>query len=157
MQAVQSGSGLHVPGPDQLPAGPMGQYDEYVALMQACWARDPAQRPGFEEVSARLRAMLNAERRNSGNSMTSRLGSAQMSFQPTPQLSTMPSGVLTPGGASAAPRAGSGVSGSPFESASQAASQGSQEAPAPVENAPPPSPFAAAAAGGGTTLDRHAR
>jgi hypothetical protein len=135
----------------------MGQYDEYVALMQACWARDPVLRPAFEEVAARLRAMLNAERRNSGNSsMLSPLGSAQMSFQPTPQLSTMPSGVFTPGGASAAPRADSGVSGSPFETVSQAAAgEGSHQAPAPVEGSPQLSPFAAAAAHGGVVLDRH--
>lgn len=58
VQAAERGSGLVVPRPDALPAGPLDQYPAYVALMEACWERDPARRPGFEEVAARLRAIL---------------------------------------------------------------------------------------------------
>jgi len=28
----------------------------YLALMQRCWAADPAARPGFQEIAAELRA-----------------------------------------------------------------------------------------------------
>ena len=34
VQAMARGSGLAVPPPDQLPAGPLGQYSEYIALME---------------------------------------------------------------------------------------------------------------------------
>lgn len=34
VQSSARGSGLAVPPPDQLPAGPLGQYNEYVALME---------------------------------------------------------------------------------------------------------------------------
>ena len=34
VQAAARGSGLAVPPPDQLPAGPLGQYGEYVSLME---------------------------------------------------------------------------------------------------------------------------
>lgn len=41
VQAAERGSGLEVPPPDQLPAGPLGQYGQYVALMEVrggcCW------------------------------------------------------------------------------------------------------------------------
>lgn len=36
VQAAARGSVLAVPSPDQLPAGPLGQYSEYVALMEVC-------------------------------------------------------------------------------------------------------------------------
>ena len=34
VQAAERGSGLAVPPQDQLPAGPLGQYTDYVALME---------------------------------------------------------------------------------------------------------------------------
>lgn len=45
--------------PTQLPHSNR-QYGEYVALMEACWARDPAQRPTMEAVATRLRNILAA-------------------------------------------------------------------------------------------------
>ena len=41
---------LEVPPPNTLPAGQLGGYSSYVALMQQCWAQHPADRPHFEEV-----------------------------------------------------------------------------------------------------------
>ena len=35
----------------QLPGGSFSGYDAYVALMQRCWAEDPADRPTFEQAS----------------------------------------------------------------------------------------------------------
>lgn len=60
VQGAPSGSGLPVPPPWRLPAGTLGQYTAYVALMEACWERDPAKRPSMEEVATRLRAILTA-------------------------------------------------------------------------------------------------
>lgn len=34
----------------QLPGGMFPQYQQYCALMQWCWADDPDQRPGFDQV-----------------------------------------------------------------------------------------------------------
>ncbi|KAK2077818.1 hypothetical protein QBZ16_004666 [Prototheca wickerhamii] len=53
--------GLTVPAPDQLAAGPLADYDEYVALMRACWALDTRQRPTMATVASRLKAMLRRE------------------------------------------------------------------------------------------------
>jgi len=52
VQAAPSGSGLAVPTPDQLPAGPLAQYPAYRQLMEDCWRREPGERPGMEEVAA---------------------------------------------------------------------------------------------------------
>lgn len=34
----------------QYPGGTFVAYDEYLALMQRCWADDPEERPTFEQV-----------------------------------------------------------------------------------------------------------
>ena len=50
---VSSGERLQVPpregnlGPDQLSEG---DHAAYVALMQRCWAQEPSERPGFDQV-----------------------------------------------------------------------------------------------------------
>lgn len=46
---------MRPPVPDQyaaaqLPGGTFSGYDEYVDLMQRCWADDPRERPTFERV-----------------------------------------------------------------------------------------------------------
>lgn len=46
---------LPPPPPDKLPAGPFSGYAEYVELMQACRAHEPAARPKFGVVVQRLR------------------------------------------------------------------------------------------------------
>lgn len=33
-----------------MPGGSFSQYEQYCALMQQCWADDPEQRPGFDQV-----------------------------------------------------------------------------------------------------------
>lgn len=79
VQGAALGSGLAPPPRDQLPAGPLGQYDNLCALMQACWRRDPAQRPGMEEVVSRLRAILTAELGRPLSTQPSTCGSGSMS------------------------------------------------------------------------------
>jgi serine/threonine protein kinase len=49
----QQGIRPEVPGPGTLRGGPFEGYVEYVALMQACWAQAPEQRPTFDQVSLR--------------------------------------------------------------------------------------------------------
>jgi hypothetical protein len=55
---LMDGLRLQVPPKEELP-GPDNQhfvsFNEYVALMQRCWAQDPGQRPCFEEVIVELR------------------------------------------------------------------------------------------------------
>lgn len=60
MLGAPTGSGLAVPPADRLAAGQLSQYDAYVELMQACWARVPEERPTMADVATRLRAILNA-------------------------------------------------------------------------------------------------
>jgi hypothetical protein len=46
-----------LPGPDtHLFAG----LDDYISLLQRCWAQDPAERPRFQEVIQELRGLLEA-------------------------------------------------------------------------------------------------
>jgi hypothetical protein len=47
-------SGLALPPPDQLRPGALACYPQYVALVQACWARDPADRPHFDAIVQQL-------------------------------------------------------------------------------------------------------
>ncbi|GAB4815800.1 hypothetical protein N2152v2_002846 [Parachlorella kessleri] len=63
MQVTQDkeGSGLVIPPPDALPAGPLPCYDQYVALMKACHSRDPAQRPTMDQVVTALLPLMGAE------------------------------------------------------------------------------------------------
>ena len=58
INSVVGGATLAVPAPDDLPAGPLQCFEEYVTLMRRCWAVDPADRPRMDEVAHRLRAML---------------------------------------------------------------------------------------------------
>lgn len=46
---------LEVPPPDCLAAGPFRGYERYVDLLQACRAHEPAARPPFDAIVARLR------------------------------------------------------------------------------------------------------
>ena len=48
--AVAGGKRLPIPPPDNLRAGPLQVYDQYVALIESCWQQDPAQRPSFEAI-----------------------------------------------------------------------------------------------------------
>lgn len=57
----QGGAGLKVPSVDQLAAGPLGCYPQYVELMQACWITDTERRPTFHVIKERLADMLTAE------------------------------------------------------------------------------------------------
>ena len=50
-----------VPPPGVVQGGPPLQYQEYVALMQECWAQEPAARPSFDAVIRRVRALLAVE------------------------------------------------------------------------------------------------
>lgn len=56
---VSSGERLQVPpresapGPDRLSES---EYAAYVALMQRCWAQEPAERPGFDQIISQLRS-----------------------------------------------------------------------------------------------------
>jgi hypothetical protein len=47
-------SGLTLPPPDQLRPGALACYPQFVALVQACWARDPADRPHFDAIVQQL-------------------------------------------------------------------------------------------------------
>eukprot|EP00887_Chlorella_sp_A99_P000723 scaffold5.g723.t1 len=91
--AVQSDP-LPVPSAEGLPAGPLASYDAYCALMRArrwfvavvlvhfgsgtvvgkpaCWHPDPAQRPTMDAVAGRLQAILSAEARRGGETLSQR-------------------------------------------------------------------------------------
>lgn len=56
--AVTSGARLPVPDKDDLPAGPLKCFDEYVSLMMQCCMQLPEDRPLIDEVVQRLRSML---------------------------------------------------------------------------------------------------
>ena len=55
--AVLAGQRPQLPDRDQLPGGggAFPGLDSYLALMEACWAQDPASRPDFQGVVTRLR------------------------------------------------------------------------------------------------------
>lgn len=61
VQSHPTSSGLDVPDPGDLPAGPFPGWPQYAELMQACWRRDPEARPKFEGVAQSLRALLAGE------------------------------------------------------------------------------------------------
>ena len=44
-------SGLKPDVPEDMPA-------EYLALMEECWAKDPAKRPSFKAILTRLQTLL---------------------------------------------------------------------------------------------------
>ena len=55
---VTSGARLAVPDSNTLPGPESGSWpklNEYVALMQLCWAQEPAERPNFEQIMGELR------------------------------------------------------------------------------------------------------
>ncbi len=55
---VTAGGRLEVPPRQALPGPDTATFvglDDYVALMQRCWAQAPADRPGFQEIVVQLR------------------------------------------------------------------------------------------------------
>lgn len=52
---VMNGERLAVPPVASLPGGGFSGLDDWLALMHACWAHDPPERPSFEEVTSALR------------------------------------------------------------------------------------------------------
>jgi len=58
INSIASGNTLPLPSVDSLKAGPLPCYDAYIALMQQCWAADPAGRPSMDQVAQKLRGML---------------------------------------------------------------------------------------------------
>ncbi|KAI7835872.1 hypothetical protein COHA_010220 [Chlorella ohadii] len=63
-----------LPGPD---TAQFGGLDAYIALMQRCWAAEPAERPGFAEVVRQLRTLLTSATR-SGTANSSSRGSSSV-------------------------------------------------------------------------------
>lgn len=58
---VTSGGRLPIPSPESLPGPPCSSFDtlqQYIALLNKCWAHDPAERPCFVEISESLRGLL---------------------------------------------------------------------------------------------------
>lgn len=55
----EKGGRPEIPAPSSpaLHGGAFPGYDEYVALMHACWAQDAAARPGFDHIIAVLRGL----------------------------------------------------------------------------------------------------
>lgn len=47
-----------IPENEELPAGPCPVFNEYVNLMEGCWAQDPDVRPEFQFIANRLETML---------------------------------------------------------------------------------------------------
>lgn len=72
----QGCSGLRVPPPDQLPAGPLATYTAYRELMEACWAPEPAARPHFDAIVQQLGAIYAAETQPQGGYVAPRRHSA---------------------------------------------------------------------------------
>lgn len=58
INSVIQGKQLAIPEQDQLRAGPLACYDEYVTLITQCWTSDPAQRPTMDSIVQQLRNML---------------------------------------------------------------------------------------------------
>jgi hypothetical protein len=84
---------LHLPcqvaPPEELPCGGFGGVGDYLALMEDCWAQEPAHRPNFAAVISRLRRMLAQEaslRRDSPTKV------------PRAQSAVTAGGVVGPGG-----------------------------------------------------------
>jgi len=61
MRAVTGGERLEIPDKKDLPGPDTKEFkglDGYVALMERCWAQDPAARPNFSEVIIELRKLM---------------------------------------------------------------------------------------------------
>ena len=52
---ISSGGRPPIPEPGSIPGGGFPGLPAYLALMQRCWAEQPAERPAFAEVVAELR------------------------------------------------------------------------------------------------------
>ena len=50
----QGSAGLHIPLPEELPAGPLSCYPQYVELMNACWSIESELRPTFRSIVQQL-------------------------------------------------------------------------------------------------------
>lgn len=50
----QGSAGLHIPLPEELPAGPFSCYPQLVELMKACWSVEAEQRPTFSTIVQQL-------------------------------------------------------------------------------------------------------
>ena len=63
--------------PSQLPGGSFSEIERFLALMRACWAAEPKERPTFESIITELRAMSEVVVRSS-------IASSQQSAGSTP-------------------------------------------------------------------------
>lgn len=50
----QGSAGLHIPLPEELPAGPLSCYPQYVELMKSCWSVESELRPTFSSIVQQL-------------------------------------------------------------------------------------------------------
>lgn len=60
---VQTGDRPEIPAVDELPRSPgdtLIGIENYIELMKRCWSQDTRERPGFEEIAASLKDMVNA-------------------------------------------------------------------------------------------------
>lgn len=132
-----------VPPAADLPGGapPPQLLSEYVALMEACWHQDPAARPNFKTIIAKLRTLLGAVRTPGGGAATAAAagGPAGSGSAVEPASNGATAAASTQAGA-AGVAAGSQAVGSPG---------GAAEASTP---GPGSSTAAAAAAGGSSNL-----
>lgn len=55
VQTHPTSSGLRIPSAEELPAGAFPGWAQYLELMEACWQRDPAERPSFDAIVQQLR------------------------------------------------------------------------------------------------------
>jgi hypothetical protein len=60
VSTIISGGRLPIPPVEDLPGPGAAEFaglEEYMALMNRCWAQDPRNRPGFKEIINDLRAL----------------------------------------------------------------------------------------------------
>lgn len=55
---IVEGSRPKIPQQNELPAGPLAVYGDYIDLMKRCWAQNPYSRPEFQTIASQLQAML---------------------------------------------------------------------------------------------------
>lgn len=63
---MSSGARPPVPDADSVPGGGFNGFDDYVALMRRCYAQNPGERPGFEEVVHELRRLWEGVQQGGG-------------------------------------------------------------------------------------------